>query len=88
MERYIIYDIKKDEIRDESGNVKGKRPEPKKKHAVARCTNKIHPMDMSAPVVRKHECLNRKGGICPFMVKYEHEYWAQRERKKAKKKAA
>ena len=83
------YDAKRDEKRNDSGNyTDGTRSQPAKKKAVAYCTNKIHPMNLSAATVKKHGCLNVKGGICPYMIKYEHEYWAQRDRLKATKKAA
>ncbi len=84
------YDESRDKLRNEHGNFdNGMRSQPAKKHAVAYCRNKIHPMNLSAKSVKKHGCLcDKNGGICKFLIKYEHEYWAQRERLKAKKKKA
>lgn len=84
---YRIFDMEKDTGRNDTGNfTDGRRSQPSKKKAVAYCRNRTHPMNISAPTLRKHGCLNKNGGICPYLVKYEHEYWAQRERNKAKKK--
>ncbi len=85
---YIKYNEKKDLLRNNTGNISGRRSEPSKKKAVAKCLNGTHRMDLSAATVRKHGCLNKNGGVCPYLQKYEHEYWAQRARLKAKKKAA
>ena len=84
---YRKFDTNKDKGRNATGNFEdGRRSQPGKKKAVAYCTNRTHPMNISAATVKKHGCLNKNGGICPYLIKYEHEYWAQKQRDNMRKK--
>ncbi|WP_026653663.1 hypothetical protein [Butyrivibrio proteoclasticus] len=59
--------------------------QPKPENAVGFCHYKKHNGFVSEKMLKKHQCLGKN---CPYLQKYEnHEFWIDRARIKAEKKA-
>lgn len=59
--------------------------QPSKEHAIGYCHNPKHMGYLSKNNLKNHKCLAKQ---CPYLHKYEEkQFWIDREKKKADKKA-